>query len=355
MTAEDTWSGAAARTLGAVLGAGALLLPAALAPRPVAVAALAGVLAGWCLLVAAAGGTRAGGPVAFVRDRLGPGPARVVTALYFGGFATGQAAVAFGAAGYALGSGDSGWRSCALAAGIVVTAAAAAWLSPRGLSTAAGRLRLAAVLALAVAWQALGGPVPGSGAGGWAVIPLLFGWVGLEGVIPALRGRRGAEGVLPSAPDAGRPSGGALGGTLLGLALAAALYAVLLRQPAGPATAPGPAAAALGLGSAALCWTYCRTNLQATAVRWTALTGRTRRGGVLAAALIALAALALGQAAHLGLAALLLGPGVATAALYCLIALAALRRPLPQEPTHDRTDHADRSGRVLEGAARPGR
>ncbi|WP_030160082.1 hypothetical protein [Streptomyces sp. NRRL S-244] len=354
MTRTDTWSGGASQALGAVLGAGALLLPAALAPQPGPWAgiAVAGVLAGWCLLVAAAGGTEGCGPVAFVRDRLGPGPARAATALYFGGFATGQAGVALGAAEF-VSLGDSGWRAYAVAAGVLGSAAAYAWRVPRGPSPAGRRLRLAAVLALAVSWRAFGGPLPGPGSGGWAegwtgtstgswtgaallvAVPLLFGWVGLEGAVPALPRRR------------------ALGGTLLGIALAAALYAVLLGPPAGAAQAPPPAAAAveaaLGIGSAALCWAYCRTNLHATATRWTELTGRSRRGGLVAAGLIALAVLALGRAARWDLPVLLIGPGAATAALYTLIAVAAVRRPRPQEPTdHDRSDRF----RVLEGAAR---
>ncbi|MEV6727174.1 MULTISPECIES: hypothetical protein [unclassified Streptomyces] len=343
--AGDGWSAGAAQALGAVLGAGALLLPAALAPQPGpwTGVAVAGVLAGWCLLVAAAGGTADSGPVAFVRDRLGPGPARAATALYFGGFATGQAGVALGAAGFAL--GDSGWRAYAAAVGVLCSAAAYAWYAPRGLSPAGRRLRLAAVLALAVAWRVLGGPLPGPGTGdrsGWAAllvaVPLLFGWVGLEGAVPAAARRR------------------ALGGTLLGIALAASLYSVLLGPPPAASAPPPAAVAALGLGSAALCWTYCRTNLQATAARWTELTGRTRRGGVVAAALIALGVLVLGGAARWDLPVLLIGPGAATAALYTLIAVAAVRRPRPrprpQEPTDHDHDHADRD-RVLEGAARP--
>ncbi|MFI6148512.1 hypothetical protein [Streptomyces sp. NPDC051109] len=347
MTRTDTWSAGAAKALGAVLGAGALLLPAALSPQPGPWTgiAVAGVLAGWCLLVAAAGGTEDSGPVAFVRDRLGPGPARAATALYFGGFATGQACVALGAAEFTP-LGDSGWRTYAVAAGVLCSAAAYAWRVPRGLSPAGRRLRLAAVLALAVSWRVLGGPLPGPGTDGWAggrtggwtgaallaAVPLLFGWVGLEGAVPALPRRR------------------ALGGALLGIALAAALYAVLLGPPATAAqTAPPAAAAALGLGSAALCWTYCRTNLQATAARWTELTGRTRRGGLAAAGLTALAVLAVGRAARWDLPVLLIGPGAATAALYTLIAVAAVRRPRPQEPTDH--DHSDRF-RVLEGAAR---
>ncbi|KPI06403.1 hypothetical protein OV450_3773 [Actinobacteria bacterium OV450] len=369
--AVDGWAAGAANALGAVLGAGTLLLPAALAPASASRTgiAVAAVLAGWCLLVAAAGGTEHSGPVAFVRGRLGPGPARAVTALYFGGFATGQAAVALGTAQFAAGAlasagvrgavtaagGDSGWRSYAVAAAVLGTAAVYAWCVPRPPSPTGQRLRLAAVLALALAWRALGGPLPGAGTDGRAAllvaVPLLFGWVGLEGAVPALARRR------------------ALGGTLLGIALAAALYAVLLAPQSSAPTAHPVAAAALGLGSAAVCWTYVRTNLRATAARWTELTGRTRRGGLLAAALIALGALTLGRAAHGGVSVLLLGPGAATAALYTLIAVAALRRPRPQENTdhdhhdgpdrnHDHDGHdRDRSDRalVLEGAARAAR
>ncbi|MEU6865201.1 hypothetical protein ABZ924_18265 [Streptomyces sp. NPDC046876] len=343
---------AARQVLQGVLGLGALLLPPVLAPvRPGVVAAVAAVLAGWCLLAAFAGGTSGPGAVGFVRERLGPRAARAATALYFGGFATGQAAVALGAAGFATAAltaagagagaadGDSGWRSCAVAGGVLAAAAGHAWIGPRGPSPAARRLRLAAVLALALGWRALGGvPAAGPGTGGWAgalvAVPLLFGWVGLEGAVPGPARRRPA----------------ALAGTLLGLAAAAALYAVLLNPP--PAAAPPhpAAAAALGAACAVLCWAYCRTNLQAAAVRWTELTGRSRRGGVLAAALVALAALALAGAARLGVSALLLGPGAATAALFCLIALAALRRPRPKESVHHDHHHRDR---VLEGAARP--
>lgn len=332
----------AARTLGAVLGLGALLLPAALAPVPApwAGAALAGVLAGWCLLVAAAGGTAGAGPVAFVRDRLGSGPARAVTALYFAGFATGQGAVALAAAGFA--TGDPGRPAFPVAVAVLVTAAGFAAYRPRSLSPRAGRIRLGAVLALAAAWWLLGGPEPASPpAADWPValvaVPLLFGWVGLESAVPALRRRTGSPGAGP-------------GATLLGLALAAGLYGVLLR-PAGWLAAPHPAVtAALGLVSAAVCWTYCRTNLQATAARWAELTEGSRRTGAAAGTLIALGALGVGHLAHWGTAVLLIGPGTATAAIYLFIAVAALRRPrsepLPKETLHDHR-HRD-----LEGAAR---
>lgn len=69
----------------------------------------------------------------------------------------------------------------------------------------------------------------------------------------------------------------------------------------------------------------------------------------MAAGLIALAVLALGRAARWDLPVLLIGPGAATAALFTLIAVAAVRRPRPQE--HTDHDHSDRL-RVVEGAAR---
>ncbi|MFJ2824789.1 hypothetical protein ACIO7M_27265 [Streptomyces toxytricini] len=316
----------ARRTLLGVLGAGLLVLPGVLGPVPArVVAAVAAALAGWCLLVAAAGGTDRRGPTAFVRDRLGPRAARAANALYFGGFATGQAAVALAAGGYAAAAlapgGDSGWRAHLVAAAVLAAAACRAWLGPQGPSPAARRLRLAAVAAVAAAWWGFGGPFPGSGATGWwaaaAAVPLLFGWVGLEGTVPS----------------AARPR--VLAGTLLGLAAAGALYAVLAAPHDPSAPPPHPAAAAvLGAGAAALCWSYCRTNLQAAAARWTELGGgRSRRGGVLAGAALALAFLAAGAAAHRPAAVLLAGPGAATAALYCLIAVAALRRPRPKEHT----------------------
>ncbi|MEW2412144.1 hypothetical protein AB0953_00145 [Streptomyces sp. NPDC046866] len=342
----------ARQVLQGVLGLGVLLLPLGLAPvDPAAVLAVAVASAGWCLLVSRAGGTAGAGAVGFVRERLGPRAGRAATALYFGGFATGQAAVALGAADFACAAataagagaadGDSGWRSYAAAGGILAAAAGHAWLTARGPSPAARRLRLAAVLALAAGWRALGGiPAAGAGTAGRAAalvaLPLLFGWVGLEGAVPGPPHRRRA----------------ALAGTLLGLATAAALYAVLLGPLPGAAPPRHPAAAAaLGAASATLCWAYCRTNLQATALRWTELTGRSRRGGVLVGALVALCALALAGAAHGGVSVLLLGPGAATAALFCLIALAALRRPRPKESL--RHDHEHHRHRVLQGAARP--
>ncbi|MFD3538831.1 hypothetical protein ACFWUQ_04940 [Streptomyces sp. NPDC058662] len=363
-----------ARTLGAVLGLGVLVLPAALAPAdPWTVTVLAGGLACWCLLVAASGGTARAGPVAFVRDRLGPAPARAVTALYFGGFATGQAAVALAAAEFAAGrpgwgggsdSGwgnssfdESGWGVFALAAAVLATAAGHAAYTPYPLSAGARRLRLGAVLGLAAAWWLLGRPTaaPSDWAPVLLTVPLLFGWVGLESAVPALR-QTGGSGPRPvSGPEAG-PAGTAppaqhFGATLLGLVLAAGLYGLLLR-PAGWLPAPHPAVLlVLGLASAAVCWTYCRTNLLATGARWSELTAAGQRAGILAGAAVALAALLLARLAGWGTPALLIGPGTATAAIYLFIAVAAVRRPRPRkEPT--RHDHRHRP---LEGAARSAR
>ncbi|MEU7279022.1 hypothetical protein AB0A69_09625 [Streptomyces sp. NPDC045431] len=342
---------AAVRTLVAVLGAGTLLLPAALAPAPHAPAvavALAAALAGWCLLLAASGGTRAAGPVAFVRDRLGPGAGRTVTALYFGGFATGQAAVALSAGEFAARAwGPVGTPvPYAVAAVVLVTAAVAA----RSGAYLLRRVRLAAVLVLAGAWWALGGlPAPAGHAPSahpaLLAVPLLFGWVGLESAVPAARAKRRV-----------------LAGTLLGVGLAAALYALLLAPPA-----PAPPAVSallfppLALVSALVCWTYCRTNLRATGARWAELTSGHQaaddtsasapggRRGAVVAALVALAVLGLAHTARWGVPALLLGPGAATAALYALLALAALRRPV----THPTEEDHDHHHRPLEGAARP--
>ncbi|MFF5447387.1 hypothetical protein [Streptomyces sp. NPDC012888] len=364
----------AARTLAAVLGLGTLLLPAALAPavHPWTAAALAGALALWCLLVAAAGGTESGGteyggPPEFVRARFGPGAARGVRGLYFAGFATGQAAVALAAGQFlaaalaaaglpglpGLLGGDSGWDAVpavgspgaavgspvaagwtvAAGAAVLVLAAARATVRPApaaGVPSAARRLRPAAALGLAGAWWLLGG-APLAAPADWAqpllAVPLLFGWVGLESAVP---GRRTA-----------------LGGTLLGLGLAAALYGLLLRPAGNPAAAPAAAVAVLGLASAALCSVYCVSNLRAAGGYWAACTGLPGGTGVPAAAVLALGAL-VALPSHHGVAALLLGPGTATAAIFLFTVSAALRRPRTEESRHDH-----RPDRPLEGAARP--
>ncbi|KUN24210.1 hypothetical protein AQJ23_21800 [Streptomyces antibioticus] len=341
---------ATVRTLAAVLGAGALLLPSALAPVPVghsAVVAL--VVALWCLLVARAGGTARGGAVGFVRRRLGFRAARTVTGLYFAGFATGQAAVALTAGEFAarLGGDAYGWS-------VAVLLAAATWATyrPRPLSTPVRRLRLAAVLAAAGGWWALGG-APDTTASWWVLLPLLFGWVGIEGAVPGRSGLH-IEGAVPGRAgphiEGSAPRRAGLAGTLLGVTAAAALYAVLLRPPAPLADLP---LAPLALLSALVLALYCRTNLQSTGARWHELTGRPQAQGTATAATLALVTLTL---AHLGggtAAVLLLLPGSATAAILAVVAVAAVRhltnRPKEKKP-HDHDHH-----RPLEGAARPRR
>ncbi|SNX62591.1 hypothetical protein SAMN06272735_4376 [Streptomyces sp. TLI_55] len=329
---------AAVRTLAAVLGAGALLLPAALAPVPVGYsAAVALVVAAWCLLAARAGGTAQGGAVGFVRRRLGFRAARIVTGLYFAGFATGQAAVALTAGEFAarLGGDAYGWS-------VAVLLAAATWATyrPRPLSTPVRRLRLAAVLAAAGGWWALGG-TPDATASGWVLLPLLFGWVGIEGSVP----RRAGLGIQGSVPERT-----GLTGTLLGVFGAAALYAVLLRPPAPLADLP---LTPLALLSALVLALYCRTNLQATGARWHELTSRPQSEGTATAATLALVTLTLAHLAGGTTAALLLLPGSATAAILAVVAVAAVRTLTTnrsKEKPHDHDHH-----RPLEGAARPRR
>ncbi|NUP21290.1 MAG: hypothetical protein HOZ81_35535 [Streptomyces sp.] len=323
-----TLGAAGNRALVAVLGAGALLLPAALAPVPVGwsvVVALVVIV--WCLLVAGAGGTARGGAVAFVRRRLGFRAARGVTGLYFAGFATGQAAVALTAGRFAARL----WGDAFLWS-VAVLLAAATWATyrPRPLSTPVRRLRLAAVLAAAGGWWALGG-VPDPSASWWAVLPLLFGWVGVESAVPA--------GAVPQRT--------ALAGTLLGVTGAAALYAVLLRPPAPLADLPLAPLAALSALTLAL---YCRTNLQATGARWHELTSRPQAEGAAAAATLALVTLTVAHLAGGSTAVLLLLPGTATAAILTVVACAAVHT-LTNRPKETSHDH-DRHHRPLEGAAR---
>ncbi|WP_444538750.1 hypothetical protein [Streptomyces sp. BR1] len=282
-----TGSPAATRTLGAVLGLGVLLLPEALGRvPPVTGLVLAVVLAGWCVLVARAGGTSAGGPVAFVRTRLGAGPARAMNALYFAGIATGQAAVA-------LGAGRFVGREPYVVA-VAVLAVGAVWTPPG----VVGRVRLWLVLGVAGVWCLSGGPANSSSAtAGWSAavvaVPLLFGWVGLEGVV-----------------------GTRLGGALGAVAVAAVLYAVVLHPPGRLLPVPP----GLGAMSAVLCLLYCCTNLRATGARWAELSGR--RASRVPGAVVALGALATG----LPLPVLLLGPGLATAAIFLLVAFSTLVR-----------------------------
>jgi amino acid efflux transporter len=289
------------RTLAAVLGAGALLLPAALAPVPAGYSVLvAVVVVAWCVLIGAAGGSERGS-VSVVRRRLGAGPARAVTALYFAGFATGQAAVALTAGEFAARLRGDAFLWAVV---VLLTAAAVATYRPRPLSTPVRRLRLAAVLVAAGGWWALGG-TPDASAAPWTLLPLLFGWVGVESAVPDVRRHRPA-----------------FAGTLLGVLAAAALYAVLLRPPAPLTDLPQEP---LALLSALTLWLYCRTNLQATGARWHELTGRPVPEGTATATTLALVTLTLAHLAGGTTAVLLLLPGIATAAILAAVACAAVR------------------------------
>ncbi|WP_037911293.1 hypothetical protein [Actinacidiphila yeochonensis] len=120
-------------------------------------------------------------------------------------------------------------------------------------------------------------------------------------------------------------------GTLLALAVTALGYAVLLHAaPFRPLTLPPAVRSLASLAAAALCWSYCRTNLHSLSVRWAALSGRARHLGAARGALTALVLLPLGLLPG-GTSLVLLGPGTATAALFLVVLAAALsrRHPLP--------------------------
>ncbi|MFE6778452.1 hypothetical protein [Streptomyces sp. NPDC057702] len=281
---------------------------------------LAGALLVWVLLIGAAGGTREAGAAEFVRERLGPRTAYVVHGLYFGGFAIGQAVVV-GAAGEFAGAGTT-----AYVIGVVVLLLAAA-LAGAGVSPSPSvrQVRTLVVLALTAVWWLAprsldldtGDAFPGGSV--LLLVPLLFAWVGLESTVPPLRSssRAGTFGVV------------------LGLAATAVLYAVLLDPR--DASAPGGQAgeSALGWFAALLLTTFCLTNLLSVGARWTRLrpaptgapTGRgLERQGIAVATGIALAALSLAAAFDWSVALLLLGPGTATALIYALLALSAIRQ-----------------------------
>ncbi|WP_424212631.1 hypothetical protein ACN20G_11410 [Streptomyces sp. BI20] len=368
--------------LGAVLGAGTLLVPMALAPMPAPWAGplLTVALAGWCVLVARAGGTLERGPTEFVRARLGERAARLAVGLYYGGFALGQAAVALTVGALAvraaagLGFADPvDPEGAALSPALVVLVAATAWAARpgRGLTPRLRRVRLVAVVVVAVLWWLLGRPMAGPGSAGWSgpalMVPLLFAWVGLEAAVPAWSRADGPDEPPepPAAPPVGRFAGraGPITATVLGTLLAGAVFTVLLGPVPFRWTVPGPVLALpAGVGAVA-CAVYCWTNLRATGARWTELTGRPARGGVLLAGTLAGGALVLGHLAHWGTPVLLLGPGAATAALLLLIGVAAARRPVPppsspsasgsasfeENPSHDHDP--DRPDRRLQGAA----
>lgn len=299
-----------------VLGAGTLLVPAALGSAPGSAPAsllLAAALCLWCLLLAGAGGTEEG-PASFVARRLGPRAARAVQSLYFGGFAVGQAAVAAAAGEFAAGGGEARVLSFAVLAVAAVAATAGATLPRR-----AQGVRLAAVLVLvAFWWSGLLALPPSAPAPLYALLlPLLFAWVGLEGAV-AGRGaarRTGRSGAV-SVPLR----------TVGALVPAAALYAVLLAH-----TPPqGRGSAAVGWVAAALLTTYCLTNLRSAGDRWPAVSpgGDPRRGTALAS-VAALAVLVLAAATDADVAMLLIGPGAATAAIYTVLTVAAIRRTAP--------------------------
>ncbi|MFK0291995.1 hypothetical protein ACIQU6_16185 [Streptomyces sp. NPDC090442] len=306
----------------AVLGAGTLLLPVALAPLAHSGAVslvVAGALLVWSLLVGSAGGTRGSGPAGFVRARLGPRTTHVVHGLYFGGFAVGQAVVV-GAAGQFVADGPA-----AVALGLALLCLAAA-LAAAGvhLSPAVRTARLVATLALALVWWLFPGTFgldPGRSPFGVAAliaVPVLFAWVGLEGSLPALRSSRAATTL----------------GVVLGLVGAAALYGVLLNPPGSGALGPPAARSAFAWAAAVVLGMYCLTNLRAVGARWNTLRSRPAepgargpgRPGIVVAVVLAGAALGLAAAFHWSIAVLLLGPGTATAAIYAVLAVAALRR-----------------------------
>lgn len=340
----------AVRIGAAGLGAGTLLVPAALsAPAgpggaapgrasagwPVWLSLLvAAALVGWGVLLAGAGGTRERGAAGLAREGLGPRAARAVHGLYVAGIAVGQAALAAAAGDFAA----DGAASLAVSAAVLVTAAAvAAVVEAKGLRIPPTllRLRLAAVPVLAVLWRCfpglldLDGRLRGGGGGGglgdarpWAVagvltaLPLLFAWVGLEGAVPA-GGRRSGRGP------------GALLALAAGVGAPAVLYAVLL-APRTPAPGAGTGGTSpVGVVAAVVLGAYCVTNLRSAGAHGAETVRRrgtaTPRNGVLLAAAAALAVLAATTAARLPVAVVLLGPGAATAAIYAILAVSAAR------------------------------
>jgi amino acid efflux transporter len=332
--------GTAVRVASAVLGAGTLLIPTAFVGSggaPLVSLVTAGCLLCWCLLIAAAGGSTDGGSVEFVRARLGDRAATALVAMYFAGFVVGQAAIATAAGGFAAqaaaplsaaGSARCAALAAAAAAAVLVAAAVAAargvTLPPTG-----QRLRLACALVLAgAAWLRpdLVASAGGSATGALLVaLPVLFAWVGLESSVPGLR-----------CDGAGAGSGGNVAAALGAVVAVAALYATLLAPlpvaQSGPSTAVPVARAVFGVVAATVCGVYCLTNLRAMSTQvarlrgvWTPGDTAVPSAGVAVAASAALAVLAVGTAAGLGVGALLLGPGAMTAAIYLVMAAAALR------------------------------
>ncbi|MFD6417774.1 hypothetical protein [Streptomyces sp. NPDC060194] len=298
----------------AVLGAGSLLVPAALAPVPAAVPlGLAAALLGWHLLLTRAGGTVPGGPVAAAGRWGGPRLERALHAVYFGGFACGQAAVAAAAGEFAADGAAARWTALAVLAAGALGALAGTRPPPLLL-----RLRLGLVLLLCAAWAsgwlALDRPPPGTAA---ALLPLLFCWVGLEATAPAPGPSRGAT----------------LRGALYAvLPCALLLTALLARTPPRADTPP-----LLGAAAAVVLTTYCLTNLASAGARWPAVRGTARTGpaasrpGVAVASATALALLAAATAGDWSVGTLLLAPGAATAVVYGALGWAAVRHGRPSE------------------------
>src|SRR5437763_6011076 len=257
----------ALRITNAVLGAGTLLVPAALAPLAksgIASVAVAGVLLAWSLLIGVAGGTGGSGAAGFVRERLGPRMANVVHALYFAGFAVGQAVVV-GAAGQFAAAGPT---AVALGFGILLAAAALA-VAGVTLPLAVRKARTLVTLALALMWWLFPG-VLSLDTGrvffrGTALIAvsLMFAWVGLEGSVPSLRSS---------------PVSTTLG-VVTGLACPALLYGVLLASRGSQVSGSHEGQVVIGWTAAVVLGAYCLTNLHAVAARWNTLLAGTAEKG----------------------------------------------------------------------------
>lgn len=310
-------------TTGAVLGGGTLLVPAALAPASGAALAVAGLVYLWCLVLARAGGTQAGGQVAFVHARWGPAAARAVQGLYFAGFAVGQAAVVAAAGEFSA----DGAAARVTAGAVLVVAAALALLQVKP-PVWMLRLRLVMVLVLVGAWWLGWLSLETAWLGPLAVVPLLFGWVGLEGVV--------AGPSSTAMKTAGRAAAA--------LAPPVVLYTLLLSHtpPAGAERAAAGYAAAVVLG------VYCVTNLSAAGARWPAVSGTDAAGtrcGIAIAAVLAFVVLVLAGSFDWSVGLLLLGPGAATAAIYTVLAVAAARRAASTGPGSSRRSRSCRAPR----------
>ncbi|TVL93006.1 hypothetical protein [Streptomyces sp. SAJ15] len=319
-----------------VLGVGLLLLP------PVALAgtggggdtwtawALLGVFAlCWCTALGLAGGSRAGA-AALAGDRFGPPAGAAVTAMYLVGFLIGQAAIALAAGRFATAAyGAASWAPYAAGAAVL---AAAALLAARGVApgTAARRVRLAAVVVLTAGFWTWPGLLRGEvfdGAGQGALplaFLLLFALVGMETAVPAAGARGRRRGLVP-----------AVGG---GVLIVSAGYLLALRpwvRDADPQPPPDAVAAVWGAAAAAVCLTYCLTNLRAAArfldtLLATARPGRARPAEPARVALcvgLCLTVLGAAAAGSWGVGALLAGPAAMTWAIYTLVLAVATLPP----------------------------